>query len=156
MTRKADFNAEEWSLVLEGPPVAGMVVMAAHRGGSIREAISMGRAYQAAQKEQAAELVQEIVSAQPEFDRNRYKTPEELRERGLTRIREAVNLLESKATRDEVSEYKQFILDVANTVANAKKEGGVLGIGGKPVSEEEQRAIDEIAQTLDSEPPANP
>jgi hypothetical protein len=41
-------------------------------------------------------------------------------------------------------------------VANAKKEGGVLGIGGKPVSEEEQRAIDEIAQTLDSEPPANP
>lgn len=156
MTKKADFNAEEWSLVLEGPPVAGMVVMTAHRGGSIREAISMSKAYQAAQKEQAAELVQEIVSARPEFDRNRYKTPEELRERGLTRIREAVNLLEGKATPEEVSEYKQFILDVANTVANAKKEGGVLGIGGKPVSEEEKRAIDEIAQTLDTEPPASP
>jgi hypothetical protein len=156
MTRKADFNAEEWSLVLEGPPVAGMVVMSAHRGGSIREAISMGKAYQAAQKEESAQLVQEIVSARPEFDRNRYKTPEELRERGLTRIREAVNLLESKATAEEVDEYKQFILDVADTVANAKKEGGVLGIGGKPVSEEEKRAIDEIAQTLDSEPPAQP
>jgi hypothetical protein len=156
MTRKADFNAEEWSLVLEGPPVAGVLVMTAHRGGTFREAISMGKAYQEAQKEESAELVQEIVSARPDFDRDRYKTPEELRERGMTRIREAVNLLESKATAEEVSEYKQFVLDVANTVANAKKEGGVLGIGGKPVSEEEKRMLDEIAQTLDSEPPANP
>ncbi|MGH2988935.1 MAG: hypothetical protein ACRDMA_03595 [Solirubrobacterales bacterium] len=155
MTRKADFNAEEWSLVLEAPPVAGMVVMTSHRGGTIREAVSMGKAYTEAQKEQSAELVEEIVSARPDFDRDRYKTPEELRERGLTRIREAVNLLERKATPEEVDEFKRFILDVANTVANAKKEGGVLGIGGKPVSEEEKRAIDEIAQTLDTEPPAS-
>jgi hypothetical protein len=156
MTRKADFNAEDWSLVLEGPPVAGMVVMTAHRGGTIREAVSMGRAYTEAQKEQSADLIREIVSARPEFDRNRYKTPEELRERGLTRIREAVDLLERKATPEEVEEYKQFVRDVANTVANAKKEGGVLGIGGKPVSDEEQRAIDEISQTLETGPPASP
>jgi hypothetical protein len=156
MTAKADFNAEEWSLVLEAPPVAGMVVMTAHRGGTIREAVSMGKAYTAAQREENSELVKEIVSARPEIDQQRYKSPEELRERGLTRIREAVNLLERKATAEEVDEFKRFILDVADTVANAKKEGGVLGIGGKPVSEEEKRAIDEIAQTLDSEPPASP
>lgn len=156
MTRKADFNAEEWSLVLEGPPVAGMVVMAAHRGGTFREAISMSKAYTEAQKEDAADLVKEIVSARPEFDPKRYKSAEELRERGLTRIREAVDLLERKATAEEVDEYKRFIVEVADTVANAKKEGGVLGIGGKPVSEEEKRAIDEIAQTLDTEPPASP
>jgi hypothetical protein len=156
MTMKADFNAEEWSLVLEGPPVAGMIVATAHRGGTIREAISMGKAYQEAQKEQSAQLIREIVSARPEFDPKRYKSPEELRERGLTRIREAVNLLETKAAPEEVDEYKQFVLDVANTVAHAKKEGGVLGIGGKPVSEEEQKALDEIAQTLDKEPPAKP
>ena len=156
MTRKADFNAEEWSLVLEGPPVAGMVVMAAHRGGTFREAISMGKAYTEAQKEESSELVHEIVSARPEFNRERYKTPEELRERGLTRIREAVNLLEVKATPEEVDEYKKFIVDVADTVAHAKKEGGVLGIGGKPVSDEEQTALDEIAQTLEVEPPAKP
>jgi hypothetical protein len=156
MTRKAEFNAEEWSLVLEGPPVAGMIVTTAHRGGTFREAISMGKAYQEAQKEQSTQLIREIVSARPEFDPKRYKSPEELRERGLTRIREAVNLLDKKATPEEVDEYKQFVLDVANTVAHAKKEGGVLGIGGKPVSEEEQKALDEIAQTLDKEPPAKP
>jgi hypothetical protein len=156
MTTKADFNAEEWSLVLEAPPVAGMIVMSAERGGRIREAVSMGKAYTEAQKEESPALVKEIVSARPDFDPQRYKSPEELRERGLTRIREALNLLESKATPEEVDGYKRFIVDVANTVANAKKEGGVLGIGGKPVSEEEKRALDEIAQTLDTEPPANP
>ena len=76
MTRKADFNAEEWSLVLEGPPVAGVIVATAHRGGSFREAISMGKAYQEAQKEQSADLISEIVSSNPAFDRNRYKSPE--------------------------------------------------------------------------------
>jgi hypothetical protein len=156
MTRKADFNAEEWSLVLEAPPVAGMIVMTAHRGGTIREAVSMGKAYTEAQQEEGSELIKEIVSARPEIDQGRYKSSEELRERGLTRIREAVNLLDRKATAEEVDEFKRFILDVADTVANAKKEGGVLGIGGKPVSEEEKRAVDEIAQTLDSEPPASP
>jgi hypothetical protein len=156
MTRKADFNAEEWSLVLEAPPVAGMIVMTAHRGGTIREAVSMGKAYTEAQQEEGSELIKEIVSARPEIDQGRYKSSEELRERGLTRIREAVNLLDRKATAEEVDEFKRFVLDVADTVANAKKEGGVLGIGGKPVSEEEKRAVDEIAQTLDSEPPASP
>jgi hypothetical protein len=156
MTSKADFNAEEWSLLLEAPPVSGMVVMAAHRGGTFREAISMGKAYSAAQKDDSSPIVHEIVSARPEFDRERYKTPEELRERGFTRIREAVNLLERKATPEEVEEYKKFVLGVADTVAHAKKEGGVLGIGGQPVSDEEQVALDEIAQTLEIAPPARP
>jgi hypothetical protein len=62
MTRKADFNAEEWSLVLEGPPVAGMIVAAAHRGGTFREAISMGKAYQEAQKEQSASSTRSATS----------------------------------------------------------------------------------------------
>ena len=43
MTKKADFNAEEWSVVVEGPVVAGMWVIAADRGGSIRESLAMGR-----------------------------------------------------------------------------------------------------------------
>jgi hypothetical protein len=154
MTKKADFNAEEWSLVLEAPPVAGLIVMAADRGGMIRESMSMGRAYAEAQKEHAAtELLDEIVSARPDIDPNRYKTPEELRERGLARITEAVNLLERKATPEETEGFKRFVIHLADTVAHAKKEGGVLGIGGKPVSEEERAALEEIASALRTEPP---
>jgi hypothetical protein len=37
---------------------------------------------------------------------------------------------------------------VADVVAHAAKEGGVLGIGGKEVSAEEQAVLDELAEKL--------
>lgn len=154
MTKKADFNADEWSLLLEAPPVAGLIVITADRGGMIRESMSMGRAYAEAQKEHAAtDLLDEIVSARPDVDPKRYKSPDELRERGLARITEAVDLLERKATPEETEGYKRFVIHLADTVAHAKKEGGVLGIGGKPVSDEERAALEQIATALGTEPP---
>ena len=44
MTQKAEFNAEEWSLILEGAPTAAMIVIAAGKGGTIRESMSIGKA----------------------------------------------------------------------------------------------------------------
>jgi hypothetical protein len=154
MTKKADFNAEEWSLLLDGPPIAGMIVAVAERGGMIRESMSMARAYaEARQRQDGAELLEEIVSAQPAVDPQRFQSVEQLRSAGLQRIREASELVESKATNEEAEGYKRFIVTVADTVAHAKKEGGVLGIGGKQVSEQERAAIEEIASTLGTEPP---
>ena len=150
MTKKAEFNAEEWSLVLEGPPVAGMSVMAAERGGTLRESVSMGQAYAEARNAQGAnELLDEIVAANPEFDRQRYRSAEDLKTQGTRRLTEAVQLLEQKATPEEVDAYKRFVLDLAERVARAHKEGGVLGMGGKQVSEREQAALDEIRAAVD-------
>ncbi|MCE3266510.1 MAG: hypothetical protein K0S15_1219 [Solirubrobacterales bacterium] len=154
MTKKADFNAEEWSLLLEAAPLAGMFVSVAGRGGTIREGLSMGRAYKEARKRhEGSELVDEIVSAQPQLDPQRFNSADRVRSEGLQRIRAATELVESKATNEEAEGYKRFILALADTVAHAKKEGGVLGIGGKQVSEQERAAIEEIALTLSTEPP---
>jgi len=157
MTKKADFNAEEWSLLLEAPPIAGMIVAVAERGGMIRETMSMGRAYaEARQRHDGSELLEEIVSAQPGLDPQRFQSVAQLRSAGLQQIREATELLESKATNEEAEGYKRFIVALADTVAHAKKEGGVLGIGGKQVSAQERAAIEEIASTLGTEaPPAD-
>jgi hypothetical protein len=149
MTKKADFNAEEWSLVLEGPPIAGMLVITAQRGGTLRETVSMAKAYtEARQQAGASELLDEIVSASPEMDRNRFRSQEEFREGGPRRIREAVDLLEGKATPDEVDAYRKFVLDLTERVAAAHKEGGFLGIGGEEVSDAERKALDEVAAAL--------
>lgn len=156
MTKKADFNAEEWSLLLEAPPIAGMIVAVAERGGMIRESLSMARAYSEArrQRQDGSELLEEIVSAQPGLDPQRFQSVEQLRSAGLQRVREATELVESKATDEEAEGYKRFIVTVADTVAHAKKEGGVLGIGGKQVSEQERTAIEEIAATVGTEAPS--
>ncbi len=148
MTTKADFNAEEWSKVVEGPLLAGLRVITASRGGTIRESIAMGKTWTAAREQHGeSELLDELVSSPPALDASR------LQEGGgpaaaTSRISEAVELVEQKASPEEVEAYKRFVLEVAKAVATAHKEGAVLGIGGKQVSDEEQAAIDEIAVTL--------
>jgi hypothetical protein len=143
MTGKADFTAEEWTLVSEGPTGAGMVVITASGGGTFRESFSMAKAYSEARTEHgASELLDEIVSAKPEVDRSRHASAEELRSASLERLREAVGVLERKASPEEVGDYRRFVLTLANRVAEAHKEHG------ERVSEEEQRAIEEIRTAL--------
>ena len=150
MTTKADFNAEEWSLLLEGPPTAGMIVMSAERGGTLRESISVGQTYLEARREEGpSELVDAIVSEQPQLDPSRYRgSVEDLRTAGLQRLREAVQVLEQRAGPEEVDDYRRFVLTVAERAAQAHKEGGFLGVGGQRVSEREQAALEEIAATI--------
>jgi hypothetical protein len=143
MTEKTNFTAEEWTLILEGPPSAGMIVVTAQRGGSFRESIAMAKAYVEARKHHGeSELLDEIVAAKPERDHTRYHSVDELKQAGLKHLRDAVALLEQKATPQEVEDYKTFILTLADKVANAHREGG------QTVSDAERAAINEIADAL--------
>jgi hypothetical protein len=147
MTGKADFAPEEWKLVAEGPPSAGMIVVTAQRGGMLRESFSMAKAYTEARREHgASQLIDELVSAKPEMDRTRHSSVEELRADFLQHLRDAVSLLEQKAPED-VDEYRRFVLSVANRAAEAHREG-FLGMRGERVSEAERDAIEEIRQAL--------
>ncbi|HEY8626437.1 MAG TPA: hypothetical protein VIL82_10555 [Solirubrobacteraceae bacterium] len=145
MTGKADFTPEEWELVLEGPPSAGMIVVTAQRGGTIRETFAIAKAYvEARQQHGESELLDEIVAAKPERDHTRFHSVEELKQHGLQHLRDAVELLERKASPDEVDGYRRFILTLADKVANAHREGDT------DVSEAERAAIDEISASLGS------
>ena len=148
MTGKADFTAEEWERVLQGPPSAGMFVVTAQRGGTLRETFSIAKAYvEARQHHGESELLDEIVASKPELDHTRYRSIDELRRQALQHLQDAVQLLEQKATPEEVEDYKQFVLHLVERVANAHREGP-LGLTGERVSEAEQAAIDEVARTL--------
>jgi hypothetical protein len=143
MTGKADFSQEEWKVILEAPPTVGAIVLTAQRGGTFRETFAMARAYVEARKQHGqSELLDEIVSAKPEHDHTRYHSAEELKAGGLQHLREAVALLEQRASKDEVDSYRRFVLTLADKVANAHREHG------QAVSDAEQAAIDEIASTL--------
>ena len=148
MTGKADFTEEEWKTVLEGPPSAGLMVIASDRGGSIRETFSMAKAYtEARQQHGDSELLDELVNAKPEVDHTRYHSPEELKQACLKNISEGVDLVSSRGTPDELDDYKKFILALANKVAEARKEG-FMGLSGDRVSDDERGAIEEIQAAL--------
>ncbi len=153
MTRKADFNAEEWERVVRGPVLAGLRVIAADRGGTVRESMSMGRVYAEARAQHGeSELLDEIVASPPQLDPRQLGSPQALQSTTLEGLVEAVRILEARATPEEVDGYRRFVLGLAERVAQAHKEGGFLGIGGKEISDEEQRALDEIVAALGGTP----
>jgi hypothetical protein len=140
MTTKAAFSPEEWTVVLEGPPTAGMIVLTAAHGGTFRETIAMSKAYAEAHGE--SELLDEIVSAKPKVDHTRYHSAEELGDSGTGHLRDAMALLESKATAEERDDYRHFVLILANKVAAAHREHG------QTVSPAETAAIQQITEAL--------
>ena len=92
-------------------------------------------------------MLDEVVSAKPETDHTRYHSAEELKVHGLQHLREAVALLERKATAEELDDYKRFVLNLADKVASAHREDG------ERVSPAEQAAIEEIAASLGTRAP---
>ena len=156
MTRRADFNAEEWSTVVDGPLYAGLRVIAASRGGTLRETLAMGRVYQEARARHGdSELLDELIQSPPSIDADSAKEVQgNIGELASQRLREAIGVLEPKSTPAETDSYKKFVMTVAQAVAGAHKEGGFLGIGGKQISDTENQALDEISTAL-GPPPAS-
>jgi hypothetical protein len=143
MTTQAAFSPEEWKVVLEGPPAAGMIVITAAHGGMFRETVAMSKAYTEARAQHGeSELLDEIVAAKPQLDHTRYHSAEELRDHGLGHLRDAVALLDSKATTQESDDYRRFVLTLASQVAAAHRESG------QSVSPAEAQAIEQITAAL--------
>jgi hypothetical protein len=140
MTTKADLTPEDWETVREGPPLAGLTVLTAQRGGTFRETFAMAKAYTEARRQHgASELLDELVGAKPDIDHTRHGSYEELKDHAVQRLRDAVAVLERAATPEEVDDYRRFVVTLAEKVASAHEEGGAA------VSEAERAAIDEIS-----------
>ena len=143
MTTQADFTDAEWELILEGPTEAGKMVIAAERGGTFRESFSMSKAYAEARSQHGeSELLDVIVTSKPKVDRTRHHSFDELKEHALGQVRDAIAALESKATPEEVDDYRKFVLALVRRVAEAHEEHG------QKVSDAEEAAIVLIADAL--------
>jgi hypothetical protein len=146
MTGKTEFTLEEWELVLVGPPSAGLIVVTAQRGGVFSETFAIGKAYTEARRLHGeSQLLDEIVGARYDRRHARYRSAAEMKRGGLQNLRDAIALLEQKATPEELAAYKRFVLTVVDKVANAHREGDT------DVGDSEKAAIDEIATALGAE-----
>jgi hypothetical protein len=156
MTKKADFNAEEWSTIVDAPLYAAMRVISADRGGTLRETLKLSRFYKEAHAAGGGtELMDELVKSPPSIDPDRVKEAEgNIGALAAERLRDAMSILEAKTTPQEVDGYKTFVMTAAQAVASAHKEGGFLGIGGTEISDAEHRALDEISIALGPPPAA--
>lgn len=141
----SSFNAEEWSLVAEAPLLAGARVVAAERGGTIRETFAIRETYAAARELRGeSALLDRLVADTPEIDLDGVDPAA-----AGARLRAALGVVNRRAGPEDVDAYKGFVLAVVQTAAEAHREGGFVGIGGAEVTGREQAALDEIAAQLE-------
>jgi hypothetical protein len=150
MTSRMEFTPEEWSAVAEAPLMAAARVVAAERGGTVRENLAIRRVYAAA-KELRGEsaLLDDLVASSPSLDLEAMFGGERPPDDGNARLQAALAVVKAKATPEDADAYKGFVLAVVQTVAEANREGGFAGLGGEEVSPREQAALDELTALLE-------
>ena len=163
MANKRNFTPEEWTKVLEGTMVAGMAVSAADPSGlwgTLKEAFASRAALDAVKLDSGSnELVKAIIadfetaegrSAIQESLHKHFtgaKLPSDFVRRSLNSLREVSAIVTAKAP-DDAPGFKAWLRGISQSVAEASKEGGFLGIGGVRVSDAEKATLAEIAKAL--------
>ena len=138
MAGKADFTEQEWETLHKGVTGAGLLVSVSDRGffDSFKEAGALAKHLAGARKDSSSQLVRELAETRGTGFGVR-SSPTEIESETLEALRASVATLESKAP-DEVEAYKSFVLDVAQSVAEAA-EGG---------SEAEGAVVEKIRSVL--------
>ncbi|UPK02231.1 hypothetical protein [Bradyrhizobium sp. 170] len=165
MADKTNFTAEEWTLLLESPMIAGMAVTAAGPSGLwglLKESFAGGSALtEAITGANTNPLVKAVVtdfsgsegrSAARDGLKEKFAAsqPSDLKVKAIDSMRQVSALLDEKAPAD-AAQYKARLLQISQSTAEAATEGGGLfGVGGVQVSEAEKATITEISRALGS------
>jgi hypothetical protein len=161
MTTKTDFTVEEWETLRNAPYLAAAAVMVAGGSGvlgSIKEAFVTAQSFyegsssdnpliKALSAPDETTTAQEFVRGQISL-REAAQAPEKLRSLAVEKGRAAVALLQQKGSAGEADAYKRWVIDIAQKVANAAKEGAFLGFGGERVSDAEEVVLHDLTAAL--------
>jgi hypothetical protein len=160
MVTKNDFAAEDWNTLRDTPYLVGLATLVAEPSGlgTIKEsiAIAMGlRENQASEVPLIRDLtnVAETQAAQNSL-RGRFTgskaglSKDVIQNLALEHARSSIAILSGKAGAEEIDAYRKLLYGLAEKVANASREGGILGFGGKAVSAAEQTFLDDLQNTI--------
>lgn len=154
MAGKASFSAEEWQQVAKLPMLVAEYVGKASKGGPIGTIKEMwavvsslkGEAESAEGLQIIKDLMADMEEQKPAPSGEGASAPKS-NDAILSELGSGLALVDSKAP-GEASAFRQWLYQAAVKVAEANKEGGFLGIGGTPVSAEEQSALADLARVL--------
>lgn len=170
MSIKDDFSEDEWFLLSSTPAMIGAAMSSAAPSGVIGTVKEMTAGMRgtvqglsdypeselisallqkAANWDEAKDKMQDYrTKAKERLDGAAIKSREELQSHVLSDCAKAAKLVDEKCSADEAKTYKEWSVKLANRVAEAAKEGGILGFGGERVSSEESDLILKIEQAL--------
>jgi hypothetical protein len=121
MASKKDFAPDEWTQFQRGLAGTVLLVSVSDPGlfDTFKEAGAAAKHYKEARSNNTSELVREL-SRDPGMGFGLGKNPQQLETETLSALRAAASTLQEKAP-DEAAAYQQFVLEVAESVADAAK-----------------------------------
>jgi hypothetical protein len=121
MASKKDFAADEWAQLQHGLAGTVLLVSVSDPGlfDTFKEAGAAAKHYKDARSDNASELVRDL-SAYPGMGFGLGKNPQQLETETLSALRAAATVLKEKSP-DDADAYKRFVLEVAQSVADAAK-----------------------------------
>jgi hypothetical protein len=159
MSLKDMFSAAEWNDLINAPLSAGLYISTGelHPSHMLEDMTAMSKAVRdAADNFYSNPLIMEILKEKLGTERydivptteqvpreNKPLRPSDYLET-IRRARAAVDRMLGQ----DANEYRLWVITIAQKVAEASKEGGFLGIGGKRVSADETAALREIAEAI--------
>ena len=138
MARKADFTSEEWESLQRGVTGAGLLVSLSDRSffDTFKEAGALAKHIAEAKQSSSSELVRELADIHG-TGFGLTSSPDAVENATVEALASAKAALSSKAP-EELESYRQFVVEVAQSVADAAGGGATA----------EQGAIDKIYVAL--------
>ena len=123
MAKKSDFTEQEWEALQKGVVGSGLLVSLSDRSffDTFKEAGALGTHVAQAKKNNASELVRELADVRG-TGFGLTASPDKVEQETLDALRTAKSALASKAP-DDLEPYRQFVVDVAQSVADAAGGG---------------------------------
>jgi hypothetical protein len=147
MTSRINYTPDEWKVISDAPLAVGGAVAAAAPGGiieSVKEGIALINCMmRAAKRHPNNQLIQEVVPkgmSREQIDMwtqvartmMQQSQTAPLMDAGVVTAQKVAMILQSKADPQEADEFKRWLLEVGEDVANAAKEGGSVGTSVTP------------------------
>ena len=120
MATRSDFTDNEWEAMQNGVTGAGALVSASDRDftDTFGEASALAKALGAYREQSDSAVIRELANARGRgFGLT--DSPQEIESKTIAALQSALETLAAKAP-DEKERYRQFVLGVANAVAEAK------------------------------------
>jgi hypothetical protein len=155
MSGKAEFTIDEWDLLRSSPLMASLLVVAASPNGPIglmQESAAAARMIMqtagAAQTPLLKVLAEDVVQTMSIPKPPPGATPQQVQAAAAEILRRSAALLEGKASPAEANEIKEWLVNVSQATAEAAREGGFLGFGGRLISDQEKAALAQVKSAL--------
>ncbi|MGH9831439.1 MAG: hypothetical protein ACREBD_02880 [Blastocatellia bacterium] len=155
MSKQTDYTPAEWKTISAAPVMAGLLVSVADMSGPLglaKEAMAVAKAVGQSAAGAPNELIKSVaegikaLGGQPDMP-NLPGDRAGIHNLLVDGCKQAAAVVAQKSPA-EAAEYNRWLVSLAQSTAQASKEGGFLGIGGTLISEAESSAVTELAAAL--------